>query len=369
MTQITVSNVLGGNIKDIAVSVTMTKARERKIRALAQSIDVTSPLSISAFGSDLGRHVHTATDSVLATARNGDMDDMGAKLSEMVLLARSFRFEALDNRLLRLPLIGGIITAVLKSKAKAMSHFETIERQIEHMVEDVSTVETTLLERSETLESMYRSVVDEQELLALHVLAAESRLIDLRIEIGSTGHNSDPLKVERSGQLEASGQALGKRRDDLKVLHHAAQQTLPMIRMIQANNLVLVEKFRTIQTLTLPTWKRAFLMALALDEQKNAVALANNIDDATNYFMKRNAELLHENAVATARASQRLIVDVGTLRAVHSNIIATLDDVRAVHQEGARDRAAAMDELSGLKSEMALAIGNVRLATDAKQLA
>jgi len=164
-----------------------------------------------------------------------------------------------------------------------------------------------------------------------YALAADTRLKQLGSEIsGMLAGGINATNAETLGIYEASAQSLGKRRDDLVTLYHAAGQALPMIRLIQANNLVLVEKFRTIQTLTLPTWKRSFLMALALDEQKSAVSLANEIDDATNHFMKRNSELLRENAVATARSSQRLVIDIETLKTVHDNIIATLDDVRLV---------------------------------------
>ncbi len=113
-------------------------------------------------------------------------------------------------------------------------------------------------------------------------------------------------------------------------------QMLPMVRIIQSNNIALVDKFKTIRQLTLPAWKRAFVMALTLDEQKNAVELANTIDDATNSLMKRNAELLHQNSVATAKANQRLVVDVETLKHVHEEILQTLADVRDEHLNAPR---------------------------------
>lgn len=72
-------------------------------------------------------------------------------------------------------------------------------------------------------------------------------------------------------------------------------QTLPMIRMIQANNQMLVDKFHTIREITVPAWKRQFMLALSLNEQRNAVDLATTIDDTTNDLLRRNAALLHRN--------------------------------------------------------------------------
>jgi uncharacterized protein YaaN involved in tellurite resistance len=147
-----------------------------------------------------------------------------------------------------------------------------------------------------------------------------------------------------------------KRADDMRVLQHAALQTLPMIRIIQSNNLTLIDKFHNIQQLTLPAWKRAFMLALTLDEQKNAVQLADSIDNATNAMMRRNAELLHSNSVATAKANQRLVVDVSTLKDVHEQILRTLQDVRREHEQGQAQRREALGELDRLRLEMAGAV-------------
>jgi len=94
------------------------------------------------------------------------------------------------------------------------------------------------------------------------------------------------------------------------------------------------------------------MLALTLDEQKSAVALADTIDNATNAIMRRNADLLHQNSVATAKSNQRLVVDVETLQHVHDKILLTLTDVRDAHEKGATDRRQAIGELERLRSEM-----------------
>ena len=73
-----------------------------------------------------------------------------------------------------------------------------------------------------------------------------------------------------------------------------------MIRMIQANNRMLSEKLHTIRELTIPSWKRHFLLVLALYEQTQALNLSQNIDNATNRFLTRNAQLLAKNAKETS---------------------------------------------------------------------
>jgi uncharacterized protein YaaN involved in tellurite resistance len=200
---------------------------------------------------------------------------------------------------------------------------------------------------------MYEGVRSEFAVLGKHVQAVETRLADMDAEISGLTLSEGSMEAsEKAAILEANRQLLSKRVDDLKVLQHSAMQTLPMVRIIQSNNLALVDKFQTIRQLTLPAWKRSFMLAITLDEQKNAVELANTIDDATNALMRRNADLLHQNSVATAKANQRLVVDVETLQHVHDKILATLTDVREAHQQGANQRKQAIGELERLRNEL-----------------
>lgn len=337
---------------DTADCVAIEPAGLDQARALADQIDIRSPLTIASFGQEIGRKTSEYADSLLAQARTGDLDEMGGKLNEVVLAAQQFDLDAFDNPLTRIPVVGRMIAGVLNTKARAFGQFTSLQGQVDKLMADVEKAQVRLAARATSLDSMYAGVDEEQRILATHARAAQLRLDDLDAELSESEAAGDPVEAERRSALEASRAALSKRVGDLAVLHHSALQTLPMIRMVQANNMVLVEKFQTIRNLTVPAWKRAFMMALALQEQKEAVALANTIDDATNYFTVRNSEILHENAVATARANQRLVVDVSTLRTVHQNVVKTLVDVRKANEEGVAMRGKAMEELGSLCAEM-----------------
>jgi uncharacterized protein YaaN involved in tellurite resistance len=127
--------------------------------------------------------------------------------------------------------------------------------------------------------------------------------------------------------------------------------------MIQANNQMLVDKFHTIREITVPAWKRQFMLALTLNEQRNAVQLATKIDDTTNDLLKRNAELLHRNSVETAKANQRLVIDVDTLQKVQATLIQTVEDVIKIQREGAAHRKAAEKEIQGMRVDLKKRLG------------
>jgi uncharacterized protein YaaN involved in tellurite resistance len=326
---------------------------EEQVLRLAQSIDFNSILSIQAFGGEIAEAVASYADKMLDAARSSDLNDTGEKLNQIVVIAQGFNLQSLDNPIARTPLIGGFLKLFFVSKEKVMARFETVKTQVDKLVSNVDTTAELLNQRNHDYQAMYEGVRGEYELLGLHIVAVERRLSDLDVEIGGLDTSGNDLEtLERFSMLQASRNVLSKRADDLKMLQHSAMQTLPMVRIIQSNNLTLIDKFQTIRQLTLPAWKRNFMLALTLDEQSSATKLANTIDDATNSMMRQNADLLHQNSVATAKSNQRLVIDIDTLRHVHDTILVTLKDVRTAHADGAIERKKAIVELERLRAEM-----------------
>jgi uncharacterized protein YaaN involved in tellurite resistance len=320
---------------------------------LAQSLDTHSMSSILEFGKEVAGQTALYTDRVLAAAKLSDLAETGEKLQEIVVAAQQFDLDQIENPTAKTPFIGGLLRKFSLSKERSAGRFESVKNQVDKLVAHVDGTAEVLARRNVEYQQMYANVQLEHELLGRHVQAIELRLPDLVKEMAELQHGPQDVETtEKISMLESCQNALSKRADDLKMLQHSALQMLPMVRIIQSNNLSLVDKFQTIRQLTLPAWKRTFMLALALDEQKNAVQLATKIDDATNQILRRNAELLHQNSVATAKANQRLVIDAETLRVVHEKILLTFKDVRDIHQTGAAERQKAIADLDRLRTEM-----------------
>lgn len=330
-----------------------------KIAALKEKISIGSLASILTFGSDAVNRTNCLTDTILKRAQSADLGETGSQLSKIVVAAQEFDFDSFDNPMARIPVVGGLLKRLNSTKAKAMARFETVKAQIDRLVATVEKTAETLAARDHEYSEIYDLVRLEHEQLGLHIEALNARLVEVEAELASLmGSQSDMNALERQAVLETARNAMAKRADDLTVLRHSAMQTLPMIRIIQSNNFALVDKFATIRSLTLPAWKRAFMMAISIEEQKEANDLATSIDDTTNMLLKRNAELLKQSSIAVARSGQRLVIDVETLKSVHETIISTLQDVRQAHADGAAARGTAIRELANLRTELAQAVHN-----------
>jgi uncharacterized protein YaaN involved in tellurite resistance len=278
---------------------------------------------------------------------------MGSKLSQIVGAAQSLNMGALSGNRSRVPLVGSLIDKLRLKGGEVLRRFQDVQAQIDTLLAEVDTMQAGLAERNLALESSFESVRQEHELLGVHVLAGEAAAVRLKARLEKdAGADTDALKRQAHADLRAATAALEKRVADLRVLQHAALQQLPMIRMVQANNRMLIEKFHTIRELTVPAWKRQFMLALSLNEQKAAVRLADSIDDATNEFLLENARLLEKNTISTAKANQRLVIDVDTLRQVHDSLLSTMQEVIQINRDGVQQRATISQQLTDMRQSM-----------------
>lgn len=325
-----------------------------EIQQVAERIETRNPTTVAEFGRDVAEHTSGYADQLLDQVQNHDLKESGEKLTQVVNVARSLNLGALSDKRSTLPVIGPWIDMIRMRSTNFMGQFDSTREQIEALMDEVQATQGNIQQRNEGLESMHGAVRHEHRLLGVHIAAGRLRLVELRQEAEDrrASASNDTAEAQALGDLEAMIANLDKRVGDMVALQHSAMQSLPTIRMIQANNQMLVDKFHTIREITVPSWKRQFMLALTLNEQRNAVELATNIDDATNSLLKRNAEMLHQNSVATAKANQRLVIDVDTLQSVQDMLIKTVDDVRQTYENGVAQRKDAETRIAAMREDL-----------------
>lgn len=332
----------------------LQEADVAEVKEVALRIQPSNPTTVAEFGRDVAEHTSSYADSLLDQVRSSDLDEAGEKLTQVVSIARSLNIGPLSDKRSRVPVIGPLIDKFRVRSVNFMGKFDTTREQIEALIAEVQTTQGNIQARNAGLEDMFGAVRQEHRLLGIHIAAGRVRLGELRAEAEALRGNigNDPARVQELADLDAVIANLDKRIGDLMALQHSAMQSLPTIRMIQANNQMLVDKFHTIREITVPAWKRQFMLALTLNEQRNAVELATTIDDTTNDLLRRNADLLHRNSVETAKANQRLVIDVDTLKDVQNTLIKTVEDVIRIQQDGMQQRKEAEKQIEAMRGDL-----------------
>jgi uncharacterized protein YaaN involved in tellurite resistance len=331
----------------------LSEADFQEVMALRKELQAMSQMTVAEYGKNIATTTSSYTDELLNLVQNKDLDETGKKLNQVVQVAQQLNTSGLLNKSKSSGFFGGLLSKFKGAKQSFDMHFNTTKEQIDALVIEIETSQNGLKARVDTLDKMFTGVQDEYKQLGIHIAAGQIRQQELQEEIRQlTELPQDQNTTQQIYDLNHLANNLEKRVSDLQILQQSAMQTLPMIRIIQSNNLMLVDKFYAIKNITLPAWKNQISLAISLNEQKNSVQLAQSIDDATNDLLKRNADLLHQNSVDTARANQRSVIDIETLEHVQNTLINTVNDVIQIQKEGLQKRAEATTRLRTLQGNL-----------------
>ena len=112
------------------------------------------------------------------------------------------------------------------------------------------------------------------------------------------------------------------------------------------------EKIQSTLVNTIPLWKSQIVLALGVAHSQNAAKVQNEVTNMTNELLRKNAETLKMSTIETAKASERGIVDIETLRATNESLISTLDEVIRIQDEGREKRREAEKELVNIEEQL-----------------
>ena len=126
----------------------------------------------------------------------------------------------------------------------------------------------------------------------------------------------------------------------------------PQIRLIQNNDTVMAEKIQSTLVNTIPLWKSQMVLALGMNRSVEAARAQQAVTDVTNELLRKNAAVLQQSTIETAKASEKSIVDIETLTETNQMLIATLDEVLKIQTEGKEKRRLAEIELNRIENDL-----------------
>ena len=139
---------------------------------------------------------------------------------------------------------------------------------------------------------------------------------------------------------------------DLELSRAVALQTAPQIRLVQDADEVMVEKIQSTLVNTIPLWKNQMVIALGVEHSNQAAKAQQAVTELTNDLLKKNAETLKTATIATAKAAERGIVDIETLKQTNAQLLSTLDEVVKIQSEGRAKREAAEAQMREMELEL-----------------
>lgn len=334
----------------------LSPADLQKAGNLAKQINVLDSTYVTNYGNDSQKKMSSFTDGVLTQVKTGDAGEIGSKLNDVVIKARSLDISVVTKGqgiLSKIPLVGNIFNRVTKFK----QNFNSLSTQIESVTKELQKTQTTLIDRNRMLDDLYKANL--QQFVDLNVLIEAGNLAISNVATNvipametEVANSNDQLKVQELNDMKQALVRFERKVHDLELTRMSVLQTAPQIRLIQSNNQSLAEKIQSTIYLTVPLWKKQFLMAISLMEQAKAAELDKAVTDANNDLLNSNAKLLQQNTIAVARANERGVIDIQTLENVQKTLLDTCEEVIQIQAEGKKNREEAKKQLTQMEQDL-----------------
>ncbi|MBQ6130942.1 MAG: toxic anion resistance protein [Selenomonadaceae bacterium] len=333
---------------------TLTPEEKAKVQSIKDSIDLTDSSTPLSFGAPAQKEIAQFSDSILAKVRSKDSGEVGTLLNDLVSKVRGFDVtKKNDSFLSNLPIIGSLV-----NKADDMMQgYEKLSTQVEKIQAGLENSKVKMMEDVVMFDTLYQKNLDYFKNLQLYIRAGEEKLDEmrtitlpkLRMQASESG---DPMAVQVVNDFEQSVDRFEKKIHDLKLSKTLAIQTAPQIRLIQNNDRVLIDRVQSAIYHTIPLWKNQMVIALGLTRQKEVIEMQRAVSDATNDLLRRNAEMLKQNSIDTAKVNERGIVDIDTVKKVNEDLISTIEETLRIQHEGRQKRQAAEKELVAIEGRL-----------------
>ena len=219
------------------------------------------------------------------------------------------------------------------------------------------TLTQPMLKDITIFDTMYEKNLEYFKELSLYIIAGEKKIEELRNvtlpELQKKAQESgEQLDAQKVNDMENMINRFEKKIYDLKTTRIISIQMAPQIRLLQNNEAELVEKIQGSLTNTIPLWKNQMVLALGINNAKQAIGAQKAVTDLTNSMLQKNSEILKQGSIEIAEESERAIVDVATLQKTNKDIIDTLDQVIQIHENGRVKRQEAEVELANIEKEL-----------------
>ena len=330
----------------------LSPAEQAAVKEFAEKIDILNTEQVMNYGSAAQKNITEFSDAALNSVRTKDLGQVGDMLSDLVIELKGLNFESEEKKGFL-----GLFKKTSQNIASLKAQFDKAEVNVDKIVESLEKHEITLMKDISMMDKMYERNQEYLKELTMYILAGKIKIEHLRnVELPEV-----QAKARESGLPEDAQAAndfanmigrFEKKIHDLELTRTISIQMSPQIRMIQNNDTLMAEKIRSSIVNTIPLWKSQMVMALYLHHSEQAMKAQREVTDVTNELLTKNAQALHQGSVSIAREAERGIVDLETLKKTNQELIATLDEVRQIQDDGRARRAQAEEELGRIEGEL-----------------
>jgi len=330
----------------------LSPVEQAAVREFAKQIDVTDTNLVLSYGAAAQKNIADFSAQALGNVRTKDMGEVGSMLSDLVVELKGLNFDEEEKKGFL-----GLFKKASNSIAATKARFDKAEVNVDKITTELQRHQMVLSKDIATMDRMFELNMAYFKELTMYIVAGKLRIEELRskdlVEMQAKAAKSGlPEDAQAANDFANLIGRFEKKIHDLELTRMISLQMSPQIRMVQNNDMLMSEKIQTAIVNTIPLWKSQMVLSLSLHHSKQAMEASRTVSDVTNQLLLKNAQDLHMGSVEVARESERGVVELETLKKTNEHLIATLDEVRQVQDEGRARRSQAELELGRIEAEL-----------------
>ena len=330
----------------------LTPAEQAAVTEFSKKIDILNTEQVLNYGSNAQKNISEFSDSALNAVRTKDLGEVGDMLSDLVVELKGLNFDPEQRKGIR-----GLFNKARQDIASVKAQYDKAEVNVDKIVEQLEHHEVVLLKDISLMDRMYEKNQEYMKELTMYIIAGKLRIEELRKvdlpELQKKAQESGlPEDAQAANDFANMIGRFEKKIHDLELTRTISLQMSPQIRLIQNNDTLMSEKIRSSIVNTIPLWKSQMVLGLSMYHSEEAMKAQREVTDVTNQLLESNAKKLHQGSVNVAKESERGIVDIETLKKTNLELIATLDEVRKIQDEGRAQRLRAEEELGRIEGQL-----------------
>ncbi len=333
----------------------LTPVERKRVDEIKEAIDLTDSQNSLQYGVNAQRNIAEFSDTILGNIRAKDSGYVGDLLSNLVVKVKGFDVANTDKGsfVKKIPIIGSLVG----SAKNMMAEYDKLSVQVDKIESELDKARNAMLKDIVMFDTMYEKNLEYFKELQLYIKAGEEKVQEMQTVTipklrQEATQSQNQMAIQVVSDFENAVNRFEKKIHDLKLSKTIAIQTAPQIRLIQNNDKVLVDKVQSAILNTIPLWKSQIIIALGLSRQQKILQMQREVSDTTNELLRRNAEMLKQNTIETARETERGIVDVETVKKVNDDLISTIEETIKIQKEGREKRKAAEAELLQIEDRL-----------------
>ena len=342
--------------------VNLTEEEQRMVDDFAEQIDLSNTNVVLQYGAASQKKIAEFSDSALEGVRTKDLGGVGNAIASLVAELKGFSVGEEEKK--------GIL-GWFKKKGNKLAQLKARYDSADANVDKISGVlmdhQNQLTTDIVMMDKMYDSNLLYFKELTMYILAGKkalekaqtTTLVELQNKAKETGLTED---AQAANDYAALCDRFDKKLYDLELTRTISMQMAPQIRLIQNSDTLMVEKIQSTLSNTIPLWKNQMVLAMGMIHSEEAMHAQKEVNDLTNELIQKNAEKLHQGSVEIAEESERGIIDIETVTHANEELIASLDEVIKIQEEGRLKRRAAEDQLGEVEAQLKQKLLDIRNA-------